>query len=140
MNKNLRNSGEVMVNFSRSAVEQLFPEVKQNWDMTVAWMLPFLQLFGVEKGNGLSPLARMLNSPEDLINLVEEYFERPKVDPRGRYNNRNDEDDVVHQREDLDGGENEWEIGRGSTVDDVTIDNLVAQHVCDLKSADDNGD
>jgi hypothetical protein len=38
-----------LVDFSDSSVDQLFQ------DMAAAWMLPFHQLFGVEKEYGLSP-------------------------------------------------------------------------------------
>ncbi|KAL9188604.1 hypothetical protein ACHAXT_006982 [Thalassiosira profunda] len=45
-------------------------------------MKPFLKLFGVEEGNGLSPFLNEINEPSDLLALVNDFFRRPKRDPR----------------------------------------------------------
>ena len=34
------------------------------------WMVPFLETFGVEKGNGLSPFGVSIDSPHTLGELV----------------------------------------------------------------------
>ena len=45
-------------------------------------MLPFLKLFGAEEGNGVSPFARTFESPNDLITVINNFFQPPASDPR----------------------------------------------------------
>ena len=45
-------------------------------------MIPFLKLFGVEKGNGLSPLAVKIDTPADLSELITQFFKPLKTDSR----------------------------------------------------------
>ena len=47
-----------------------------------AWMVPFLETFGVEKGNGISPFAVSIDSPHALGDLVEGYLKIPMTDRR----------------------------------------------------------
>ena len=46
-------------------------------------MEPFLLLFGVTKGNGLSPFLCDIQTPGALGVLVSEFFKPPKQDTRG---------------------------------------------------------
>ena len=46
-------------------------------------MLPFLELFGVTDGNGLSPFAVGINSPAMLLGLLDSFFKPPVRDKRG---------------------------------------------------------
>ena len=39
-----------------------------------------LEVFGVEEGNGLSPFAGDINTPEELLSLVKDFFRPPKRD------------------------------------------------------------
>ena len=55
-------------------------------------MLPFLKVFGVEKENGLSPFAVPIETPSDLLTVVEQFFKPPKRDNRG--NSTIDDDDA----------------------------------------------
>ena len=53
---------------------------------TRSWMVPFLQLFGIVHGNGLSPFATSINTPGpgELSALFEQFFKNPKQNRRGR--------------------------------------------------------
>ena len=57
-------NGPVYLDLTRPAVDQLWSEVEGIISFSVTLMLPFLQLFGVEEGNGLSPFAVSISSPE----------------------------------------------------------------------------
>ena len=72
------------VDLDEKAVDQLWSEVKGVMEVALAWMKPFLKLFGVEEGNGLSPFAVGIDSPSDLVAMIEQFFRRPKADPRGK--------------------------------------------------------
>jgi len=132
----LNISGEVTVDLLNPAVDQLFPEVKQTWDMKVAWMLPFLHLFGKEEGNGLSPFACTFKSPEELVNMVEKYFGRPQSDQRGRDHCSDDGDDV-NGKASSNGGDDETGDGtRDGTADNFNVDSIMHVYINDLKCAD----
>ena len=60
-------------------------------------MVPFLKLFGVEDGNGLSPFIKTFNSQEHMSMVLQQFFGPPKVDTRGRLRNQ-----VVESTCDLD--------------------------------------
>ena len=45
-------------------------------------MKPFLKMFGVVEGNGLSPFLKDFESPDELADAIEQFFKRPKRDPR----------------------------------------------------------
>ena len=47
-------------------------------------MVPFLGLFGVEEGNGLSPFTTEINTPEELSYHLKAFFDLHKRFPRGR--------------------------------------------------------
>ena len=46
-------------------------------------MVPFLGLFGVEEGNGLSPFTTEINTPEELSYHLKACFNLYKRFPRG---------------------------------------------------------
>jgi len=85
--------GPVHVDNDKPAVDQLWDEVKGVIEVVNSWMLPFLKVFGVEEGNGLSPFAVAIEKPSDLLALVEQFFKPPKRDKRG--NSTLDDDDVA---------------------------------------------
>ena len=72
--------------------EHIWPEVMGIILSVNAWMLPFLRTFGVEKGNGLSPFAIIIDSPHALGKLVKEYFKIPTPDRQGCITGMVDED------------------------------------------------
>jgi len=78
------SAGPIHVDNSRPAVDQLWDEVQGVLEFTNLFMIPFLKLFGVEEGNGLSPFAVDISSPKDLLSLVETFFKPPKEETRGR--------------------------------------------------------
>ena len=84
-------AGPVDVDLEKPAVDQLWDEVKGIIDVVNACMVPFLKLFGVEDGNGLSPFATNVATPNDLKKMIEQFFRRTKQDPRGRSSNTADE-------------------------------------------------
>ena len=79
--------GPVDVDLNGKAVSQLWPHVRSVISDVNEKMIPFLKLFGVTEGNGLSPFATDIETPEDLAKLVEAYFRRPKKDPRDQVGN-----------------------------------------------------
>lgn len=66
--------GPVDVDMKKEAVHQLWNDVKGVIDQGVSFMVPFLRLFGVVDGNGLSPFATTFGSPSDLQKIVVKYF------------------------------------------------------------------
>ena len=56
--------GLVHVDLTRPAVDQLWTEVKGIVSFCVSLMTPFLKSFGVEEGNGLSPFAVHIATPQ----------------------------------------------------------------------------
>ncbi len=63
------------------AVNQLWTEFSKIVKTANAVVVPFLKLFGVEEGNGLSPFARTFDSPNDLSTVISAYFQPPESDP-----------------------------------------------------------
>lgn len=107
-------AGPIEVDLDMPAVHQLWPEVSRVIRMATAVTLPFLKLFGVEDGNGLSPFAVDIGSPDALADIVKEYFKPPKSDPRDRSaanggDDEEEEDEVVDSDDDDgdDGDDNE---------------------------------
>jgi hypothetical protein len=66
--------GPVDVDPAKEVVHQLWDDVKGVIDQEVTLMMPFLQLFGVVEGNGLSPFVTNIKKPLDLQKLVVQYF------------------------------------------------------------------
>ncbi len=44
----------------------------------------FLNLFGIEKGNGMSPFLTSMDTPSELKDKISQFFKPPKLDNRGR--------------------------------------------------------
>jgi hypothetical protein len=115
-----------------------------------SWMMPFLSLFGVEAGNGLSPFAVTINTPSDLLGLLNQFFKAPKRDTRGRTRM----DDVVlgEAEDDADsvedtirvelGDDDEVEENIGRNEEDNTLPvGVLASHVNEIReAADDEAD
>lgn len=77
------SSGPVVIDDSKAAVHQLWDEVKGVIEAVNTYMKPFLQLFGIEEGNGLSPLVKaQYDSPADIRSIIVEFFKPPSKDPR----------------------------------------------------------
>ena len=66
--------GPVDVGPAKVVAHQLWDGVKAVIDQGVTLMMPFLQLFGVVEGNGLSPFVTNIEKPLDLQKLVVQYF------------------------------------------------------------------
>jgi len=79
---NVNASGPVDVNLDEPAVNQLWDEVKGIIQAVNSWMIPFLKIFDVEEGNGLSPFAIQIDTPHDLRKLVDQFFCPPRRDMR----------------------------------------------------------
>ncbi|KAL7427142.1 hypothetical protein ACHAXM_000726 [Skeletonema potamos] len=76
-------SGPIDVDLKRPAVTQLFGPVQRVMNQVNNLMIPFLAKFGVDENNGMSPLlSATINSPADMISLIEDYFRPPKRDSR----------------------------------------------------------
>lgn len=81
-NKEKSNScrGPVHVNTHEPAVHQLWDVVKGQLKEINNTMKPFLKSFGIEEGNGLSPFACDITSPQHLHDLVVAFFKAPQQD------------------------------------------------------------
>lgn len=77
-------TGPVEVDLNESAVTQLWSEVSSVIRQVNRIMKPFLKLFGVEDGNGLSPFAADIDDPNQLSSLLKDLFKPPKRDPRDK--------------------------------------------------------
>ncbi len=76
-------SGPVNVDLMSPAEYQLWPEVRGVIETVNAWMQPFLKLFGVKDGNGLSPLvSAKYYTVRDFHEVVERVFKTPTKDKR----------------------------------------------------------
>ena len=93
----------VEVDLERPPVEQIWPELMDIILAVNARMVPFIQTFWVEKGNGLSPSAVSIDSPHVLSELVKEYFKIPTLDRRGFSTGTVDEDEKEVEDVDDDG-------------------------------------
>ena len=71
------------VELEEPAVDQLWDEFHRVIKATTESMVPFLDLFGVEEGNGLSPFATEINNLEELSDNIKALFNPPKRDTRG---------------------------------------------------------
>ena len=88
------SAGPVEVDLHMPAVTQLWSEFRKNAKTTNDVMLPFLKLFGVEEGNGVSPFARTFDTPSDLIAVLNKFFQPPPSDPRDRQTDGNDDEQL----------------------------------------------
>ena len=81
------------------AVDQLWDEFHGVMKATTEWMVPFIDLFGVEEGNGLTPFATEINTPAELSDHLKAFFKPPQRDPRGRWRCNDDVDDAEREAE-----------------------------------------
>ena len=72
------------VSLDKSDTNSLWDEVWGVIEYSNAITTSFLNLFGIEQGNGLSPFVANLATPLDLKDLMSEFFKPPKLDKRGR--------------------------------------------------------
>ena len=72
------------VDLEDPAVDQLWDELYGVMKATTEWVVPFLELFGLEEGNGISPFATEINTPAELSDHLKAFFKPPKRNPRGR--------------------------------------------------------
>lgn len=93
-------AGPVEVEQHMPAVTQLWSEFSRIVKTTNDVMLPFLKLFGVEEGNGISPFARTFDTPSDLIAVINKFFQPPPSDPRDRQTDGNDDEQPESDDED----------------------------------------
>ena len=77
-------NGRVHASLDKSAVSSLWDEVRGVIEYSNAITTSFLNLFGIEQGNGLSPFVANIATPLDLKDLISEFFKPPKLDKRGR--------------------------------------------------------
>ena len=73
----------ISVDLSKAAVDQLWEEVKAVMRFATLRMMPFLWLFVMETGNGLSLFAIDIETPAELAELIKNYLKYHKRDPRG---------------------------------------------------------
>ena len=77
------SSGPVVMNDSEPAVHQLWDEVKGVIEAVNTYIKPFLNLFGVEMGKGISPsVTAQYDNPTDLCSIIKEFFKTPLKDPK----------------------------------------------------------
>lgn len=99
-------SGPVEVDLTQPAIKQLWDEVRHVINRVNEKMLPFLAKFGVCDGNGLSPFSVQIESPEQLMSMLTEYFKPPKRDPRDKEPGSSVSPEV---EEDVDGNESDYD-------------------------------
>lgn len=88
------NCGPVHVDLQKPAVDQLWSVVQGQIKSVNQKMKPFLKIFGVEEGNGLSPFACDITSPRHLHDLTVEFFKAPpKKDNTGENKDKGEDDD-----------------------------------------------
>jgi hypothetical protein len=79
-----QSHGGVHVSLDKSAVSSLWDEVRGVIEYSNAIATRFLNLFGIEQGNGLSPFVTSIATPSDLKDQISQFFKPPKQDNRGR--------------------------------------------------------
>ena len=97
-------AGQVEVDLNMPAVTQLWSEFTKIVKITNDVMLPFLKMFGVEEGNGISPFARTFDMPSDLVAAINKFFQPPPSDPRDRQTDDNDDEQPELDDEDQEDG------------------------------------
>ena len=74
------------VDLNKPALGQLSYEVSGVLQASTAWMVTFLNLFGFKQGNRLSPFTINIETPGNLVRLVDQFFRPPRIEPRGPNN------------------------------------------------------
>ena len=131
-------AGPVDIDLDIAPVNQLWEEVSGVIAVTNAWMTPFLRLFGVEAGNGLSPFATDINSPSDLRVMIAQFFRAPRRDRRGNNNIDGDVPGDVEDEVDMDVEDEIVEEVNGA-VGLLPI-SVITNHVTEIQQADEEGD
>jgi len=85
--------GPIEVDLSSPAVNQLWDNVRRIMNMASFKMRPFLKLFGIVEGNGLTPFAADIETTDELLKMVNDYFKPPERDIRG-FTDTEDEENV----------------------------------------------
>jgi hypothetical protein len=83
------SSGTVHVETQNPTVDQLWSVVQGQLKEANQMMKPFLKLFGVKEGNGLSPFLCDITSQNHLQNLLVDLFRPPPKDIKANNNNDN---------------------------------------------------
>jgi len=126
--------GPVHVDTNKSAVSQLWEEVKGVLHYTTAIMTGSLHLFGVVPGNGLSPFAVDIDTATDLQRLVELFFSPHKKGARGNIipsvTSIDTNDDIVVNDED----------GLIDNIGEALSADVIANYVTEIQQVGDNDD
>ncbi len=130
---NYDDAGNVEVNINNPVVCQLWDEVMGLLAFTRSVMVPFLTFFGVVEGRGLSSFAVKINTPQDLQQIIIQYFKTPKTI----------KSTVIHQNvtsiEDDCKDDNEDDMNVGDTVEGMS-DSVLAKHVTEIEIQEDGDD
>lgn len=116
--------GPIEVDLSSPAVNQLWDSVRRIMNTTSSALRPFLKLLGVVEGNGLTPFASHIETTNQLLKMVKDYFKPPKRDLRGftSINEVTNMEDVETFSDDDDGDE----VNANVNVREVPHDVLVS--------------
>ena len=130
---NYDDAGKVEVNINNPVVGQLWDEVMGLLAFTRSVMVPFLKVFGVVKGHGLSPFAVKIDTPHNLRQIIIQYFKTPKKITST----------VIHENvtsiEDDCEDDNEDDVNVGDTVEGMS-DSVLANHVTEIEIQEDGDD
>ena len=74
------------VDLNQQDIGQLWDEVSGLLQAATTWMVPFLNLFGVKECNMIYPFAVNIETPGDLIQIVEQLLCPKSRDPRDTNN------------------------------------------------------
>ena len=132
-------TGSVHIDLNKPAVLQLWPEVVGIIRTVNRTMKPFLNLFGVEEGNGLSPFLTTINDPATLVSLIEGFFCPPAQDQRDMVPNSSSSDSNNEAVVDNEGGDSDDDHGSGS-VDEGETEFPLAGFIQDIRKVKDNDD
>jgi hypothetical protein len=140
------SGGPVEIDLDEPAVDQLWEEVKGVIEVANSWMIPFLGMFGVVEGNGLSPFATSIDSPSDLRSMLNQFFRPPKRDTRGNTSMGLEAvtgDTLLNVDDSNDGDnelENEYSIGEEDfDVETPPVDvDIVRTHVTEIQAVGDD--
>ena len=138
--------GGVHASLDKSAVSSLWDEVQGVIEYSNPLAKRFLNLFGIEQGNGLSPYLTSIATPSDMKDQILQFFKPPKLDNRGRgasvMSGSTTNLDDNHINEVNDNGEDE---DNHPTMDPMNAlsPEMIASHVsfindCNSESATDN--
>ena len=101
---------------------------------TTEWVFPFLELFWVEEGNGLSTFATEINTPAELSDHLKAFFKTPKRNPRGRGICNDDMDDSEREVE-ISGMGSNYDM-KAPAVDTGMSPDVVSFHMQDISLED----